>query len=107
MIFGSSGTIGKGGGMTNNVAEYHGAIACLAYLQDNYRDNLIELFGDSKLVVNMINGTWGKKKPHKKARHLLPLLIKGRELFNSFENISLSWIPREQNQLADYYSKKG
>jgi len=106
-FFGDSGTIGHGEGMTNNLAEYRGAIACLEYLNGHHSDATIEMFGDSKLVVNMINGTWGKKKPHKDAQHLLPLLLRGRELFAAFDSISLAWVPREQNSLADWYSKRG
>lgn len=106
VIKAESGLIGKGDGMTNNVSEYQGLIHLLGYLQQNHEHDLIEVFGDSKMVILMTKGVWGKKKPHKSKKHLKPLLMRARELYNSFENISIDWIPREQNQLADFLSKK-
>ena len=102
-----SGTIGKGEGMTNNVAEYHGLIAALEYLKEHHIDDYIEVFGDSNMVINMTTGAWGKKNPHKKMPHLIPLVTKTRELFVSFENLTIEWIPREQNGIADFLSKQG
>lgn len=100
-----NGKLGTGLGMTNNVAEYEGLIATLKYLVENHQEDYIEIFGDSKMVINMVNNVWGKKNPHKKVPHLKPLLAEAIELFNSLENVSFSWIPREENQLADFYSK--
>lgn len=92
--------------MTNNVAEYHGLIACLEYLSTHHKDDFLEVFGDSNMVINMTTGKWGRKNPHKKMPHLVPLVHRARKLFRSFDSISLEWVPREKNQLADYYSKK-
>lgn len=99
------GTIGKGEGMTNNVAEYQALIECLRYLTSHHKDDLIEISGDSNMIINMTTGKWGKKKPHKGSPHLKPLLIEARKLFNELDNVDLFWIPREENQLADYLSK--
>ena len=99
------GIIGRGPQMTNNVAEYHGLLNCLSYLSEYYPSEAIEVFGDSKMVVMMTTGAWGKKKPHKDFPHLIPLLEMARVFYNSFDSISLSWIPRDKNQLADYLSK--
>jgi ribonuclease HI len=106
MLHGQGGYIGSGEGMTNNIAEYEGLIHLLKYLVENHSTDFIEVFGDSKMVVLMTNGTWGKKKPHKNYPHLQERLLHARKLFSSFDNISITWIPREQNQLADYYSKQ-
>ena len=105
-VYGIGGIVWEGAGMTNNIAEYHALIECLDYLSRDHSDDYIEVFGDSNLVVNMVNGTWGRKNPHKKAPHLLPLCLKARKLLASFDNIILQWIPREENQLADWYSKQ-
>lgn len=106
LLYAGHGIIGSGPGMTNNVAEYHALIQCLTYLKENHADDFIEVFGDSAMVINMTTGVLGKKKPHKKMPHLLPLLLKARDLFSYFDSCSIEWVPREQNQLADYYSKR-
>lgn len=92
--------------MTSNVAEYHALIQCLKHLYIEHLNDFIEVFGDSKMVVNMSNGTWGKRNPHKKCPHLIPLVLECRDLLDKFDSISLEWVPREQNTLADYYSKR-
>ena len=48
------GTVGKGEGMTSNVAEYYGLINALRWLKNN-RSNLpiVQVLGDSRLVVMM------------------------------------------------------
>ena len=105
VLFSDHGLVGEGEGMTNNVGEYVGLIECLSYLLENHKDDLLEVYGDSKMVINMTGGTWGKKKPHKNHPHLAPLLAEAREVFDKLENCSLHWIPREQNSLADFMSK--
>ena len=77
---------------------------CLRFLLDLGRGAVI--FGDSLMVVNMVNGTWGKKKPHKKFPHLQPYLFECRRLFKETGS-TLNWIPREQNTIADSLSKRG
>lgn len=99
------GRIGKGEGMTNNIAEYQALIECLRYLNQYHEDDLIEVYGDSKMVLMMTEGSWGRKRPHNKAKHLKPLLDEARKLYNNLDNCALYWIPREENQLADYLSK--
>lgn len=106
LLHGESGYIGDGVGMTNNVAEYWGLIACLRYLKENHSEDFIEVFGDSSMVINMTNRVWGRKNPHKKMPHLVPLVTQTRELLDSFDSCSIEWVPREENQLADDYSKR-
>lgn len=99
------GTCGFGKGMTNNIAEYHGLINILKeidYLQMS--DEIDCVYGDSLMVVNMATGKWGKKNPHKHAPHLLPLCLEARELVEKL-GITVEWISREENTVADYYSK--
>lgn len=105
IIHTDSGVIGEGPNMTNNVAEYYGLIHCLKYLTANHSEDHINVFGDSKMVVLMTKKIWGRRNPHKHYPHLKPLLYEARELFWELDNCELSWIPREDNQLADYLSK--
>ncbi len=100
--------IGTGIGMTNNVAEYDGLLDLLWAIRDARKEggeNDVEaIYGDSLMVVNMVTGQWGKKNPHKKAEHLKERCLLAREMIGELE-IEVRWIPREQNTIADYYSK--
>lgn len=82
------------GKKTNNEAEY---MSLLMLLQELARRELknVEICGDSKLVVNQINGLWKVRKPH-----LIELYRKAKKLFDQGEH-SLSWVPREKNSHAD------
>lgn len=80
---------------TNNVAEYSGLIVGLEKaLELNYKK--VHVFGDSQLVVNQVNGTYKVNLPH--LRLLQDQAIKLKEQFSM---CMISWIPREQNTLAD------
>lgn len=87
---------------SNNVAEYLALINCLEFLIYNNQENeLIEIFGDSKLVVNQMNEYWRIKSG---LYYKYALCCK--ELFDKFTNCTIKWIPRELNTLADEASKK-
>lgn len=99
------GKIGEGEGMTCNVAEYEALLRGIERIKDSfdYYDG-VSIYGDSRLVIEHINGNWGKKNPHKKALHLKAYLDKIMSLLKDI-NFEASWIPREENQEADYMSK--
>ena len=106
-----SGVVGEGFGMTNNVAEYQGIIdGVKAFLKMGLKEKLI-IKGDSNLVVNMVNKSWGwnKKKtvwkPHSKMPHLKKLLDEVLLLLTSVD-YEIMWVPREQNTEADELSKR-
>jgi len=87
---------------TNNMAEYMAFNRVLELLA-NKTDSVINIFGDSMLVVMQMNGKWGIKKGS-----YLNEALKSSKLFNELERnnkITLRWIPREQNEKADELSK--
>jgi ribonuclease HI len=105
------GVVGKGHGMTNNIAEYNGLIKGLEeFIKLNIKEKLY-IKGDSNMVINMISGKWGwnKKKtkwePHKKMPHLKELLDEALKLLDKIDH-EIKWVPREQNEEADLLSKK-
>jgi probable phosphoglycerate mutase len=53
--------IGKGKAMSNNVAEYAGVLRILKYLSSR-PPGRVTIRGDSKLVINQLNGKWHIKK---------------------------------------------
>ncbi len=83
------------GHATNNVAEYRGLIAGL---EDAVKLDAaeVEVFMDSKLVVEQMAGRWKVKHPG-----LIELHTQARKLAARFDRISYAWIPRERNKHAD------
>jgi len=88
---------------TNNIAEYMAFIRILE-LMKNKTDCKIEIFGDSMLVVNQMNGEWQiKSGAYKKYAE------RASSLFYDFKKknqVILKWISREENEKADFQSMK-
>lgn len=84
---------------TNNVAEYLGLIASL---REALRQGVThaDVFADSLLMVNQVNGAWKCKDGRLKV-----LLAEAQGLKNLFSRLILSHIPREENHIADGLSK--
>jgi probable phosphoglycerate mutase len=84
-----------GGVATNNVAEYK---AVLAGLTEAFRHNptaSVTVRMDSKLVVEQMSGNWKIKHPDMQVLGIeVQRLIAGKD-------VTWTWIPREQNTLAD------
>ena len=90
---------------TNNVAEYQAFGWLLKTISDLKTDNaLIEIFGDSKLVVEQMNGNWRiKEGSYVKFAH------RAKDIFQKLSknnDVNLKWIPRGENAVADELSKK-
>ncbi|MDP2643705.1 MAG: ribonuclease HI family protein [Desulfobacterales bacterium] len=99
-IFRESKIVAEGPMASNNVAEYNGLIAALRYLfKHKYKDEKIQCFGDSKLVIEQMNGNWNINKGL-----YVEHAYKCRDALKYFPNITLSWVPRLQN-IADDVSK--
>ena len=73
--------------ITNNQAEYLAALEALKFTTED-----IEIYSDSKLVVNQLNHEW-----HIKDDSLRELAIKVWKLIEG-RKVKLIWIPREQNK---------
>ena len=85
-----------GHSVTVNVAEYEALIAGLARLLEAIgqvgRDPAtcrVETWGDSRLVVRQVMGTW---RTH--AAHLVPLRDQARLLLGAFGYVVVNWVPR-------------
>ena len=89
--------IGEG---TNNEAEYCALMAVLDAAVDAGVQNLV-VYGDSQLVIKQVNGEWLIA-----SLGLVPLCKTVQELKALIPNISLRWIPREENTEADALSKR-
>ena len=83
------------GTATNNVAEYRGLIAGLEAAAGLGADE-VDVFMDSKLIVEQMAGRWRVKHPD-----LAPLHRQAAQLARGFTRVGYSWIPRERNSDAD------
>ncbi|MCH9732616.1 MAG: bifunctional RNase H/acid phosphatase [Actinomycetia bacterium] len=80
---------------TNNVAEYRGLIAGLEEAAVLGATD-VEVYLDSKLVVEQMAGRWRVKHPD-----LAPLYQQAKDLARKFDCVSYTWIPRARNSHAD------
>ena len=86
---------------TNNVAEYMGLIFGLRKaLKLNI--NIIQVKGDSKLIIEQMKGHYKCKSDNLKDYH-----EKAKEIANKFSKISYEHIYREFNKRADELSNEG
>ena len=82
-------------GCTNNIAEYE---ACVMGIRAaiEYKVKILEVYGDSALVVHQIKGEWETRD-----QKLIPYQAYIKGLMEYFDDITFHHIPREDNQLAD------
>ncbi|NJK51011.1 ribonuclease HI family protein [Candidatus Gracilibacteria bacterium] len=80
---------------TNNQAEYGGLLLGLRKALEMDITHL-KVYGDSQLVIYQVNGDYACHN-----EGLYPLYQEARSLVKQFQTCSLSWIPREQNSMAD------
>lgn len=88
---------------TNNHAEYSALGFGLRWLTDQgWRGEFLEVRGDSRLVVNQVNGSWACNKEHlRKLRERCLQFLE--ELADDWR---ACWIPREENTVCDALSRK-
>lgn len=97
LIYGSSSV---GAMCTNNYAEYSGLILGLERAVDlNMKE--IEVYGDSKLVIEQMKGNWKVK-----SENLINLYHRAKELEKKFDKITFTHVYREFNKRADELSNE-
>lgn len=80
---------------TNNEAEYHALIEGLKAVA-GWKPDRLEVYLDSKLVVEQVNGKYRVKKPE-----LQSLQRQVIELLKQFGHVSIGHVERERNRGAD------
>jgi ribonuclease HI len=80
---------------TNNEAEYQALIDGLKAVAD-WKPERLEIFLDSKLVVEQVNGTYRVKKAE-----LRPLYDEVKHLLGGFGEVEITHVERENNKGAD------
>jgi len=80
-----------GDGVTSNQAEFRILIAALEKVLELFSNGNLEVFSDSELVIDSLNGL--KQVRNEK---LKPLWEQDRELDDQFASVKWSWHPREE-----------
>jgi ribonuclease HI len=83
------------GHQTNNVAEWTGVIRALALARELGADR-VDLFLDSKLIVEQLHGRWRVKDAK-----LQPLWANAKAILGGFRRWSATHVPRALNAQAD------
>lgn len=83
------------GTATNNQAEYEALIRALEVTSE-YGFDTVELRGDSELIVKQVRGEYDANDPE-----LREYRVTVRELLSTFDDWSLTHVPREINERAD------
>ena len=80
---------------TNNMAEYE---ACIMGIEEaiNLRIKILDIYGDSTLVINQIKGKWETYHDN-----LIPYKDYARRLMSFFNKVELHHISRDENRMAD------
>ena len=80
---------------TNNEAEYKALLLLTKRIWKLGIEKII-IKGDSKLIINHVNGQWKCK-----AEHLKILLSQVKRMLDNIPNWKLIWEPREKNAIAN------
>jgi len=80
---------------TNNIVKYEACAIGIRAVTE-YRVKILEVYGDSALVVHQIKGEWETRD-----QKLIPHQAYIKGLMEYFDAITFHHIPREDNQLAD------
>ncbi len=84
------------GRATNNQAEYEALIEGLKAVAD-WKPDRLEVYMDSKLVVEQVRGNWKVKEPDLKQLHAQAV-----ELLKQYgDRVSIQHVARAENQVAD------
>jgi ribonuclease HI len=104
LLASGSQEVRRGDGATNNLAEYAALGLALRWLLDNQQGGgcILDIRGDSQLVVYQLMQTWQCNK-----EHLQKLRARCWALLEEIAPASWTaeWIPREQNTEADALSR--
>ncbi len=88
-----------GKGVTNNFAEYCALATALKTLYE-MGERRVTVRSDSKLVVGQMTGKWKVK-----GGGYMEKLREARSLLERFESVTFEWVPREENEEADFLSR--
>ncbi|KAG8491246.1 hypothetical protein CXB51_014374 [Gossypium anomalum] len=80
---------------TNNMAEYEACIMGIRAAKER-EIRTLEVYGDFALVIYQLRGEWETRDP--KLINYRKVVL---ELLEEFDNVTFSYLPRDENQMAD------
>ncbi|KAG8503896.1 hypothetical protein CXB51_001830 [Gossypium anomalum] len=80
---------------TNNMAEYEACIMGIRAAKER-KIRTLEVYGDSALVIYQLRNEWETKDP--KLINYRRVVL---ELLEEFDDVTFSYLPRDENQMAD------
>ncbi len=89
------------GRATNNVAEYRALLMALTRARELGADD-VEVFSDSMLLVEQVNGRYRVK-----AAHLKPMVSEALHRVREFRHFKITHVRRERNRNADRLANLG
>jgi ribonuclease HI len=94
------GEVCRGAGATNNIAEWHALLRALRFLAGRGWQGTLQIHGDSRLVINQLNGRWRcHKESLRRCRDACLELLRGMDW-------RADWVPREENGEADALARR-
>lgn len=99
LIHSHCGEVCRGAQASSNIAEWAAVRNGLLYLKDQKWSGTLEIYGDSKLVINQLTGEYKVRKDT-----LIPYYNECKSLLESLQ-WSATWIPRELNEECDRLAK--
>lgn len=89
---------------TNNKGEYLGVLGALYWLMKLPEDKrgAVRLCSDSRLVVNQLLGVWDCHFPVLAGYR--DMILEAVKFYG--QPVTFQWVPREENTVADLYSKQ-
>jgi ribonuclease HI len=88
---------------SNNAGEHYGLLIALQFLLVLRKNKeQIEVFGDSQMIINQASRYW-RIKPTSIYYPVGALVLNALQ---AFPDIRFHWIPREENEEADFLSKR-
>jgi ribonuclease HI len=105
-----SGVIGTGEGMSNNLAEFYaldkGLTEGFIFCNDTTERHTLQVFGDSNLVIQVMNRHWRAKSDKLYYSAYEDALANLNLIRRRGHAVTFDWIPREKNTLCDDLSKE-
>ncbi|KAM1000630.1 hypothetical protein ACFX2A_007359 [Malus domestica] len=83
---------------SNNIAEYQALIIRLQ-MAINMEITTLEVYGDSKLIINQLLTEYEVRKDD-----LVPYFLLATQLLPKFEVVTLEHVPRKEYQMADVFT---
>lgn len=107
-----AGLVGRGPGMTNNVAEYAAMLEGLRLVLELAEKDWLDRAGvdllvdsDSQLVINQLLGKWRVTEGKLYVPYYRQTATVLKQVEQRVTTVALRWIPREQNERADSLSQ--